>query len=179
MRLNEKLSSLYEYDKEFFEYTHVMKDAWNDLIRKAQERFKIAFDLENNDTMHQQKEIIVPQNEWKPEICKFKCELFRAGGDWEVPIFYFRCQIVSGYAFEINTYRNPLFIYIPGKKEGNYSLVRTNKGDGWTAVTDENYTDGIDPENNDKDCWKSLEKYLKALVDMEIEDIKQRNKETT
>jgi len=172
MIITEKLKFIYEYDKDFFIYKTIADDHWNELIQKAKDTFRIQFDLENNDSCRQQKEIIIPQDQWKPTQCKFKCELFQAGGDWQIPIYYFRCQLIEGYAFEVGKYNDPFFIYIPGKKEGNYNLVRTKKDDGWCAPDNNEYTEGIDPEANDKDCWKSLENYLKSLVDLEIENIK-------
>jgi hypothetical protein len=103
-----------------------------------------------------------------------------AGGDWEHPVYYFRCQLISGYAGQIvkghyqslskyNRINNGCFIFIPSKTQGNYSLVRNNKDDGWIA--NGHFKDKIDPQNSDKDCWKALKGYLTKMVQMEIDKV--------
>jgi len=162
-----KLQILYEYDKNFFSYSEIEKDLWRDLVGDARKVFKIFFDLENNESKKIQRIIIIPQTQWDHTECKFKCELYAVGGDWEVPVLYFRCQLISGYAFNMNKYRNNYFIYIPGKTEGNDHLL-LGKND-WHAPNNDGYKDGIDPTPNEKKCWNSLKIYLKTLVDKEIE----------
>lgn len=148
---------------------NIVKNMWIKLVQIAMDDFKIQFDLENNDPVGNVRDITIPQREWKHTDCKFRCQLWSAGGDWENPVYYFRCQLLDGYAFNLGTYNNSFFIFIPGKKEGNYHLVRTKKEDGWCAPHDGNYTKGIDPERNERDSWKSLNVYLKKLIDLEIE----------
>ena len=170
-----KLQILYEYDRSFFSYDEMTKDMWYDKVREAMKKFKVSFDLENNETTKQQREIVIPQKEWDFTKCKFKCEMYSAGGDWENPVNYFRCQLVDGYAFDMSKHGNSHCVYIPGKKEGNYHLVP--RKDGWGAPNnDREHVKGIDAEKNDKDCWKSLEKYLKSLVDLKIEKVKSERK---
>jgi len=189
--LIEKLRLMYEYDKEFFTFDRLEKDMWNDKIREAKERFKIFFDLENDYPVKSQREITIPQNEWSPTECKFKCEMYSAGGDWEVPVRYFRIQIVSGYCYNDNEIKNghyymgrnsssnSHFIFIPGKKEGNYHLVPIDKkGErSWSAPDNNQYYDNIDPKANEKDCWKAVEDYLKEMVNKEIEHLHKEREE--
>jgi len=164
-----KLQQLYEYDKNFFNYSNMSKNFWRDLVNIAKKEFNISFDLENDYSKKTQRDIVVPQNEWEHTECKFRCELCAAGGDWEEPVYYFRCQIVKGYAFEVHTYRKSHFVYIPGKTEGNFQLWKGDKG--WYAPNNDGYKDGIDPKPNEKKCWDSLKIYLKKLVDKEINKI--------
>ena len=170
--LSEKLNYLYEYESNFFSYQQISKDIWRDLLYDAMKTFKVHFDLENNDTKKIQRTITIPQKEWDFTKCQFKCELWYAGGDWEIPVYYFKCQLINGYAFGIKQHDKTggLFIYIPGKKDGNYHLVSKDGGD-WSAPDNNVHKEGIDPEPNEKDCWKSLEIYLKKLVQLDIEKV--------
>lgn len=134
-------------------------------------KFNVHFDLENNDQDGAQRTITIPQTQWDFTKCQFKCEMWRAGGDWQYPAKYFKCQLVKGYAFGVNTYdKNAgMFVFIPGKKEGNYHLVKPKPGaDHWIAPDSSDYKEGIDPEPDDKKCWQALNEYLKKLVEDEI-----------
>lgn len=163
-----KLQLLYEYDKGFFSYSQMESGLWRDLVVDAKKSFNIFFDLENDYTKKVQRIIEIPQTEWEHRKCKFKCEMYSAGGDWEMPIIYFRCQLIDGYAFELSTYGKSHFIFIPGKTEGNSYLVKGKK-ESWIAPDNNDYKKGIDPEIDETKCWSSLKDYLKDLVDKEIE----------
>jgi hypothetical protein len=170
------ISILEALDKLQFDYRRITDDMWGDGLRDAMKAFKIHFDLENNDSVDSPKDIIIPQKQWDFTKCRFRCQLCQAGGDWEIPVYYFRCQLLEGYAFNLGKYRNSFFIFIPGKKEGNYSLVSKDGGE-WHATDDSVYKKGIDPENSKIDCWKNLNIYLKKLVDLEIAKNQQENDE--
>jgi hypothetical protein len=166
------LNHLFEIINLPFTYeSNVAKTMWRDKIQQAKKDFKIFFDLENNDLCRKnsQKDIIIPQKQWEHTKCRFRCQMWQAGGDWEIPLYYFKCQLLKGYAFDINEYDDPFFIFIPGKTDGNYHLIKNSKDDGWKVPNNHDYKDGIDPEPSKNDCWKSLEKYLTNLVNMEIE----------
>lgn len=157
--------------EKFFDYSDMASHKWNELVHEAIKTFHIHFDLENNDSTKQEREIIIPQDEWEFTKCKFKCALWRAGGDWEVPIYYFRCQLIDGYAFDVKKYGGGagMFIYIPRKEEGNYHLVKPKaNSEDWWAPDGNTYKDGIDPKPNENKCWESLKIYLKELVFKEI-----------
>jgi len=170
------LSYLFEAINLPFTYeSNVAKTMWRNKIYQAQKDFNIIFDLENNDLCREnsQKDIVIPQKQWEYTKCRFRCQMWQAGGDWEIPLYYFKCQLLDGYAFNISKYNDPFFIFIPGKTEGNYQLIKNSKGDGWKVPNNHNYKKGIDPEASKTDCWKSLEKYLTNLVNMEIEKIRE------
>ncbi|MCK5603405.1 hypothetical protein KAR91_16085 [Candidatus Pacearchaeota archaeon] len=164
------LSYLSEYDKSFFQYGVMEKDMWTDLVHNAKKQFKVFFNLENNDTRKKQRIITIPQTQWEHTKCQFKCEMYAAGGDWERPVLYFRCQLIKGYAFELGTYSKSHFVYIPGKEGGNNHLWYDDSR-GWFAPDDNGYKDGIDPVPDERKCWQSLEEFLKDLVELEIEKI--------
>jgi len=166
------ISILEALNKLKFDYSRITNDMWQDGLHDAMKTSKIHFDTENNDTVDNPRDIIIPQKQWDTTKCKFRCQLSQAGGDWQIPVYYFRCQLIEGYAFNLGKYRNSFFIFIPGKKEGNYSLVSKDGGE-WYAADNSVYKEGIDPENSKTDCWKALQVYLKKLVDLEIEKIQQ------
>lgn len=170
------ISILAEYENNFFTYNTISSDMWYKLIKDTQKEQKIYFDLENNESKKQQRSIKIidkidtpPTNEYV-----FNCELFSAGGDWEVPANYFRCQIIKGYLEDRTSYRNSYFIYIPKKTEGNYNLVWNDKSGVWCVPDNSYYKKGIDPEVNDRDCWKALDKYLRKMVEEYVEKKKQK-----
>jgi hypothetical protein len=172
------ISILESVEKLKFDYSNIASKMWRYLLHETKKSFNISFDLENNDATNDlSRDIIVPQNRWDFTKCKFRCQLCQAGGDWEYSVYYFKCQLIDGYAYNLDKYRNSYFVYIPGKTEGNYHLVKNNK-DVWCAPHDGAYKKGIDPEPSKIDCWKSLNKYLKTLVDMEIERIKTENQQS-
>lgn len=175
--------SIKKLDPHFFDYSQIASRMWNDKIVQAKKDFKIWFDLENNDVYKKQERVItIPQNQWEHTDCKFRCRLYQAGGDWEHPVFYFRCQLVSGYAGHIvnGEYKtigkydrdsNGCFVFIPGKTQGNYSLIPGRKDSEWIANDGDKHKSGIDPENNDRKCWIALKEYLTKCVQMEIDKV--------
>lgn len=170
------LSILFEMKKMIssFKTVGLIKNHVRKLLINTKKNVNIDFDLENNDPIDEVKEYIVQQNYWTTSICKFKYQMYQAGGDWEIPVYYFVCQLISGYAKSINCYDDTcgFFIYIPSKTKGNYHLIPNNKGDGWSAPHDSTYKKNIDPEPNKEDCILSLKEYLKKLVYDEINEVK-------
>lgn len=161
-----------------FDYGSLAKKVWTDLIQNAKKQFNVWFDLENNDPSSKggkYRDIVIPQTRWDFTKCKFRCQMWSAGGDWENPLFYFKCQLIDGYAKGVGKYNNSMFIFIPNKNQGNYHLIDINDGKnkgGWRAPHDGE--DKIDKERNERTCWKSLNSYLTQLVYDEIND--QKNK---
>ncbi len=153
--------------KDDFDYSELAKVKWRELVGDAQDKYRISFDLENDDGV-KFRDIEIPQTFWDFTKCKFRCELRQAGGDWQSPIFYFRCQLKDGYAFDVGKYGNSMFVFIPGK-EGNIHLAKTSKGE-WTAPNHEE----DEREPDEKKCWHLLEKYLRDIVYKEIDKIKKQ-----
>jgi hypothetical protein len=166
------ISILEALDRLNFDYNRIANDMWNKMLHESMKTFKIHFDTENDDGVDKSRDIIIPQKEWEHSNCRFRCQMCQAGGDWEWPVYYFRCQLMDGHAFNLGTYKNQFFIFIPGKKQGNYHLVSKDGGE-WNAPDQSVYKKGIDPEASKTDCWKSLQEYLKKLVDLEIERVHQ------
>lgn len=157
-----------ETDKSFFSYDIEAKDMWGDKINDARDEFNVSFDTENDDTMDQQRTIRIEQDEWE-HVGKvsFACEMYSAGGDWEFPLRYFRCELKNGHAKGISKYSNPHFVFVPNGEQGNGQLTKSDKGK-WVCP-DSDYDE--EEKRNEKQCWDSLKEYLQELVDDEIKKV--------
>lgn len=151
----------------FFNYDDLAKDKWHEKLKAAKEKFKASFDTENDDKVTQ-RDITVDQNFWQHSKCRFHCEMRKAGGDWEAPVVYFRCQLFDGYADGVSKYGDSMFCFIPVKGQGNEHMVQGKKGT-WCAPDGDGKDVG---EPNEKKCWESLKKYLTDLVYRDIKRVK-------
>lgn len=167
-------------DKELFNYRSQIADLWRPVIKKAQEFQHINFDLENNDSTGEKKTIYITKNLRKDQPVKyeFNVELFRAGGDWECPVMYFKIEFTHDY--NVVSFGRKLsapkyvwdikdedysgltkhYVIIPGIENGNH-LVKTEKG--YTACDAQ-----ADIRITDKDkqvAWKWINNLLHHLVD--------------
>ena len=143
------------------------RSSGGELIAIAQKECKISFNLENDDGC-EQKDVTIPTPDtaWKSERDGkvlndkkvFCVELCQAGGDWEVPVMYFRCQ-------EKKSARD-IFVLIPTKAQGNKYLV-TEKGK--TSTPNNNDFKG-DIDFDYKELWKSVEIMLKQRMDDKKKD---------
>lgn len=191
--LDEQISAISkDKKKEIFNYSSITNDAWYDLIHDAQETQRINFDLENNDSMGQKKTFYVKKKLRKDQPIKyeFNAELMDAGGDWEMPVMYFRVEFThnyfygklarsgkTDYTFYLDDphYKKKLrncYVIIPPAEAGNKII----KGDG-----DSGKYDWFAYQNNDlskedekmaritdadkQNVWKWLEELLNQLVD--------------
>lgn len=164
-------------DKHFFNYKDLSEEMWHKKIKEAQDKYKVHFDLENDYDIAQ-REVDIPQDEWEHfKHVKFRCELYSAGGDWEDPVLYFRCQLRDGYARDLH--KDDCFIYIPCQAEGNTNLVQ-GKNDEWHASTDDDHRESktkADTKPNEYKAWQGLKKYLSKLVKDEIEQIRKNRRD--
>lgn len=168
------LDAIKEYKKKFkdsdFDFTMVEKSIWRDLILEAQKKFNIYFDLENNEALYKQSKVYSIDNE--DNSIKFRYQAFAAGGDWETPVIYYRCQFIEGYLPKLSHENKTAgcFIFIPNKKQGNFTLWKDDKNK-YYAATDEHNT----KEENDKNL---TEKFLKEYLD-EIKKSSDKTKDET
>jgi hypothetical protein len=152
-------------DKEFL-FDELEKTIWGNLLGKEQDRVSISFNTENNDSIGDIKEKKLDINTKTPGAStleyKVLVQMFSAGGDWENPVTYFKCQSSSKNVEYRNWRLDGTFIYIPSKKEGNLNLVK--KEDGFCASQD---SEGVKSQKvNESQLWKSLVKHCnKRLKD--------------
>jgi hypothetical protein len=158
-----KLRSICESKDEIFTYDDSEKELWANKISDAQDESGVTFDTENNDSMDQQRTIRIGDKSSKAlENTSFACEMWSAGGDWEFPVRYFKCQLKKGYAKGLNQYGDPHMVFIPDGKQGNGQLTKSDKGK-W--VCPESGFEDDDDKRDEKKCWASLKKHLQGLVD--------------
>lgn len=145
-----RLRTIYE-NKNIFDYQEIANKMWREKTDEARDMCNISFDTENDESI-ESKNIDIGEN-------KFACEMRSAGGDWEYPLRYFRCQLLDGYADGRSKYTDPYFVFIPNDKEGNGQLVKRD-GKLWCPDADEKVDESLRDENK---CWDSLEEYLDQI----------------
>lgn len=164
--------SLFELFHSYFDLSRLEKNIFSDLVKEAQKKFNVFFDLENDSPIkNKERTITIPQTYWEHTKCQFKCQLCTAGGDWQYPVYYFRCQLISGYVYSIGKYDNNagLFVFIPNITQGNGHLI-TKDNIKYYAPDDDSKTD-YNSLRSEKKCWDSLNEYLTNLVNLEIERV--------
>jgi hypothetical protein len=163
--------------EDVFSYKSIADNMWRDKWNKAKDHFNIRFDWENNDSIGQKRVITFTYNSDEDISIeyKFNCDLWSAGGDWEYPCYYFKCQIVDGLTSTYNDNDLPFpgaigqyddsahFILIPPKDQGNPRLVKADE-DGWCAPHNGDVKDEDVPELNPRTAWQWLENYLKVYI---------------
>lgn len=167
-------------DVDIFNYKSQIIDLWRSIIKEAQDFQHINFDLENNDTTGQKKTIFVTKNLRKEQPVKYEinAELFKACGDWESPVMYFKLEfthdynimsygnklIKPEYVWDLkrdNTKMSKMFVIIPDNENGNH-LDKTEKG--FTASDGNDKTKNI-TDKDEKTAWKWIVSLLEKLVD--------------
>ena len=173
--------------KEIFNYNSIIKDAWSPVISKAQKFQNISFDTENNDSTGQKKTIYISKNLRKDQPIKYEinAELWKAGGDWQRPIMYFKLEFTHDYGlvrnpgnreaefvWDLKKDYNGLYkhyVLIPPVEAGN-PLVQNDKGKWVPYSNSGEYTDDelekakITPEM-EKEAWKWLEETIEKAVE--------------
>ena len=185
--INEEISMITKKkDQEIFDYKNLTDSAWDKKVKEAQDFQNIGFDLENDDSTGQKRIFYVPKNLRKDQPVKyqFNAELYKAGGDWEWPVMYFRIQFVTDYGIRNNKfYQNPKFVWdkenssgdlyncyviIPPVEAGN-KLFKGEKGHYRAyddqEITKENKKTATITEEDERNCWKWLKITLEKLVD--------------
>jgi len=177
--------------KEIFNYNSIIGDAWHDLILDAQKLQRINFDLENNDSMGEKKTFYVKKNLRKDQPIKyeFNVELMDAGGDWEMPVMYFRVEFTHNhfggklkktndpkYTFEVdrgfNEKLSRCYVVIPPAEVGN-KLIKGESDSGnydWFAyqnndLSTEDEKNARITDADKKSVWKWIENLLYQLVE--------------
>jgi hypothetical protein len=157
-------------DKDFFSYDAESKDMWNEKIKEAKDEFNVDFNTENDDSMDQQRVIEIERGGDKDPV-KFACEMYSAGGDWEFPLRYFRCELKDGYVEGLSKYTNPHFVFVPNGEQGNGQLTKSDKG---TWICPESDFDDEEELRDEKKCWESLKAHLQELAKKEISEARKR-----
>ena len=174
------ISVILEEFKTYFSYANIAKTRWRELIQEAKKKFNIWFDLENNDPVKGKTRELKFYDADMDMYTRFRCQLCSAGGDWEYPVYYFKCQLYKGYAKGVGQYSNSLLVFIPGINQGNGHLLPIDSGrnkGGWRAPHDdgEEQPEKRGVERNETKAWKSLNTYLQGLVDAHAAERRNNN----
>jgi len=146
-----------------FDYGDEQRAMWRSAVTFEQERCGIRFDLENDNGVETRVIGLEPEGDVERRVVAYLC---LAGGDWEAPVGYFRCQldVKSGGG----RWRPELkFVAIPTR--GNPNLVKGKKG---MVARDAGDGDKIGDEDK-RILWEEVERiaeerardYDKALSD--------------
>ena len=175
-------------DKEIFNYSSIIKDAWSPLISNAQKFQNISFDTENNDSTGQKKTIYIKKNLRKDQPIKYEinAELWKAGGDWQYPVMYFKLEFTHDYGLVKKPgegtpefvwdlkkeykglYKN--YVIIPPVDAGNPLVPKDKDTSGWTAYTDQDYSkeelkQAKITDEKEKMVWEWLEETIEKAVE--------------
>lgn len=191
--INEEISAITkDKNKEIFNYKPIIDVAWRDIVKSGMKFQKISFDLENDDTTGQKKTFHVKKNLRKDQPIKytFNAELFEAGGDWEMPVMYFKLEFTRDYFHGNKRFKsnlefvwdldknkgeqlNKCYIIIPPVEAGNKLVKNDSKGKDkpeWLAYQNDGLSKEQEKEaritkQNKIDCWLWLKDLLSKLVD--------------
>lgn len=173
--------------KEIFNYSSITSNYWYNIIKSAMKFQNINFDLENNDTTNERKTISITKELRKNQPVKnvINAELCIAGGDWEMPVLYFKIELTHQYGLINSDYeKNPKFIWdlsskdsykhfvlIPPIEAGN-ALKQTECG--WCAYNNDDNRKDLTKEQKElinissddkKLAWKWFEKTIEDVID--------------
>jgi hypothetical protein len=189
--IQEEISAISrDKDKEIFDYESVQEDTWNEPKTRAQEFQRINFDFEND--YHVAKKTFfakVMLRKDQPVKNEFNVELMEAGGDWEMPVMYFRVEFTHQYGLVSNKYcDNPEYVWDVGNEDGNLpsgkkyvlippveagnKLVKGESDSGkydWFAyqnsdITAEEEKEARITDTDRREAWKWIQELLEKLV---------------
>ena len=140
-----------------FSYGDETRELWKALVHAEQKRVNIRFDLENDDSVDDEKVIPLDIKGGQDKEYSYKAIVRRcqAGGDWQSPNCYFRCQIESQY--DNSGPYSPKFKAIVIPIKGNVNLIKSDKG--YTATDTEKFV-----RQTPKDIKLATEEMKKELV---------------
>lgn len=152
--------SWYKFAKKEFSYNSELRDLWRQLIKDEMDRVSISFDLENNDIVSS-KTINLDIQDDKRSDTEFKVfsEMYAAGGDWECPNVYFRCQIFTKTDYYHNVKKKKIrgqwapdmkFVYIP---TDNLNLIKSKNS--YQASTNQEECNWVE-DVGEKHFWDDL-----------------------
>lgn len=191
--INEEISAINrDKKKEIFDYENIQNEAWIEPRKRGQDFQRITFDFENDDDIAKKTFFVnVMLRKDQPVKNEINVELREAGGDWEMPVMYFRIEFTHQYGLINNKYAdNPEFVWdvadkngyligsghkyviIPPVEAGN-KLVKGESDSGkydWFAYQNDELSNEEEKEARITDAdkqkvWKWLEELLKKLVE--------------
>jgi hypothetical protein len=164
-----------------FSYEQLAKEHWLDIWKKAKEHFNVSFDWENNDPAKEEiPKIITIKRKSKDklddsdDVFQVRCQLWYAGGDWEYPSMYFKCQLIENsfyglgsiktYLGDFSKYSHSHVILVPPIEAGNTHLHKSDDGKLVAWHNDEVKNDNEIEELDPKKAWQWLEQYFLKMI---------------
>jgi len=156
--------------KKEFDYEGETKHLWSQLISHEMDRVDIHFNTENDEIIGTRMlDCDVKISEEDDRSYRVLCEMRVAGGDWECPNIYFRCQMQKKYDKQSRWSSEYKFIFIPSKnlnlekREQGGFVARHNDAENCLSFSDVTQKDfwekaRREAENRKKLEWKMYEK---------------------
>ena len=148
-------------DENDFDFSDEEKEIWRSMVKEEQDAVGIHFDLENDESISSIRRIkLKTKNKSMVDMgsgdLTVFVELYSAGGDWQNPVGYFRCQIKE------KNHWGPKFVYIPEKNKGNANLVSSKKEGEFIAGdnNDDEYT-----KLNERELWRAFRDHVEKRAD--------------
>ena len=161
-------------DVEEFAYGDEIRALWQNMLNKEQDRSNIHFDLENDDGYDvKTKDLSFTAHDGEKQF-RIKARICWAGGDWESPVCYFRCQYEDrGFYDRDKSWGNwsPFVKTIIIPEKNNANLKKGEKG----LVAKEAEEGAGSKDIDEKALWdemikiaeKRLKQYWDAYTDYE------------
>lgn len=160
VKLNKIHSCIKENADDDLDYNEIIRKFWDNKIHECMDKCDISFDRENDDRIDSKT---IEFNTKDSSKCEVACESWVAGGDWEAPTMYFRCQVKEGYFNHDGKTlsHGDLFVFIPNKSQGNNQLV---KNENKYSPIDADSKDSKTLKYDEKKCWDSLRDHIEKSV---------------
>ena len=153
--------------KDEFQYNDEIRNMWRELLIKEKDRVNVGFDLENDDGYETRTKDLDFKNKNGDQF-RVKARICWAGGDWESPICYFKCQFQNRSYFDRDNSWGQWgdcvkAIIIPTKS--NQNLIRSSKDK--TRLVAKGGEDGVGSKDlNEKALWDEMHKLAEKRIKM-------------
>ena len=154
-----------------FSYGNEIRSLWDNMLNMEMDRVNIHFDLENNDSYDiKTRDLEFTGNDGNEQF-RVKARISWAGGDWELPIYYFKCEFEQRSFYERDKDWGKWSYFIKSviiPEKSNSNLIKGEKG---MVAKDADSKD--EKETNEKALWDEMvkiaenriKKYWKAHTD--------------
>jgi len=161
--------------KDTFDYSEEIRSMWKELLHKEKDRVAVGFDLENDDG-YETKTKDLEYRSKNDDQFRVKARISWAGGDWEAPICYFKCQFQQRSFYERDNSWGRWSdcikaIIIPIKTNPNL-VESTSKANQYVAKGAEEGVGSTDI--NENNIWKELQEMADNRVKMYYDEYKQK-----
>jgi len=159
--------------EDIFDYGEEIHDMWRELLHKEKDRVNVGFDLENDDG-YETKTRDLEYRSKNNDKFRVKARICWAGGDWEAPICYFKCQFQQRSYFERDDswgrWKDCIkAVIIPMKTNPNL-IESDQKANRFVAKGGD---DGVGSKDiNENELWKELQEMADIRVKTYFDEYK-------